>query len=90
MWNNEKIFQKPAEADYFDLTGTVQAADLKFQKQGNTIFCSDEKSGIYFQICYQLNGNRLTAVIPTKSRREEKGCKLRSIALFPGFCCGRL
>ena len=89
MWNNEKIFQKPAEADYFDLTGTVQAADLKFLKQGNTIFCSDEKSGIYFQICYQLNGNRLTAVIPTKSRREEKGCKLRSIALFPGFCCGR-
>ena len=89
MIKDEKFFQTAAEADYFDFTGTLRQAKLNFTRQEDVIFCCDEKAGIHFQICLRNNGDRMNAVIPANSRKEEKGNKLRSVILFPGFCCGQ-
>ena len=72
MIKDEKFFQTAAEADYFDFTGTLRQAKLNFTRQEDVIFCCDEKAGIHFQICLRNNGDRMNAVIPANSRKEEK------------------
>lgn len=89
MLIDNTFFQNPAEADYFDLAGKIRPAELHFSLRDDVIYCSDEKAGIHFQICLQQQEERLNAVIPVISLREEKGNKLRTITLFPGYCCGK-